>query len=206
MDIRETIELVETAQDHTVMVKGKKIFIDGKYIGEFDGGRWRHKGKITPTSGYYLKLKNGTELYRRESTDKFPWRSGIFSYADELVRQVGYDASEILDMLGEDSSEIEEEFTQEFTRDKNPVSPAVRAERILNLLRDNQPVLSPNQKATLLALARPTTKFSSDRYGTNLDERVLGLLVSMGLVVKTEGLRGVVWKLSPAGLSAIKFL
>lgn len=96
MDIRDTMMLVEAAQDHVVMVKGKRVLIDGNEVGEIHGGRWRHKGRITPTSGYYLKLINGIDQYRRDATTELPWRAGAYPYANDLVQQINYDASEIL--------------------------------------------------------------------------------------------------------------
>lgn len=104
MDIRETMQLIESAQDHVVMVKGKRVFIDGDEVGEIEGGRWRHKGRVTPTSGYYLKLKNGINLYRIDATDKFPWHHGAYSYAADLVRQIKYDAPEIMTAFRDEAS------------------------------------------------------------------------------------------------------
>lgn len=97
MDIRESIEIIEGKKfGDRVVVKGRSAFIDGVHVGDILGGRFRHKGQITPSSGYYLKLPNGTELFRREGTDKHPWRSGEFSYANDLIRHLSFHPEDIL--------------------------------------------------------------------------------------------------------------
>ena len=96
MNVRDIISLVEVAQEHKIKVRGKQVFIDNTLIGEIAGGRWRKNGEITPSSGYYLRLTNGMCMYRREPTDKHPWRSGMLPYAEDVIKQVQWDADDIL--------------------------------------------------------------------------------------------------------------
>lgn len=97
MDIRAIISLIEGKKySERVAVKGRSVFIDGVPVGEILGGRFRHKGNITPSSGYYLKLPNGTELFRKPATDSHPWRSGDFSYANDLIEYLGFHPDDIL--------------------------------------------------------------------------------------------------------------
>ncbi len=94
MDIRKSIELVE-AGDSRVMVKGRDVYIDGTRVGEVGGGRFRHKGKITPDSGYYLRFPNNSRMYVTQPSEKYA-QKGVFAYAKDLIQQIGWDADEIL--------------------------------------------------------------------------------------------------------------
>ena len=96
MDIRESIKIIEGRKHgERVMVEGRQIFIDGVNIGEIRGGRFLHKGQLTPSSGYYLKLSEGTQLYRRPSSNESPM-AGEFAYADDLIQHIAFNADELL--------------------------------------------------------------------------------------------------------------
>jgi hypothetical protein len=88
MNIRESIEIIE-GRNPRVKVRGRELFIDGNAVGEIRGGRFRHRGVITPNSGYYLRLPDGRTLFRRDG-------SGEFAYAEDLIKNVGYNPDEIL--------------------------------------------------------------------------------------------------------------
>lgn len=95
----------EIAEDNSkrVMVKGRDVYIDGTRVGEVGGGRFRHKGVITPTSGYYLRFPNNSRMY---VTDEHPTQptKGVFAYAKDLIQQIGWDADEVLAKAAENGS------------------------------------------------------------------------------------------------------
>ena len=98
--MRNLINIVENAQEVKFQVKGRAVFMNGEEIGIIDGSRTRDKrGAITPHSGYYLRLKNGNILFRREGTDKFPWPKGVYSYREDLIRELPSNLDLILPAL-----------------------------------------------------------------------------------------------------------